>query len=87
MTATSPGLHATVTNLANSRLVTLNITGASHVTTGPDGSSVCVFTGRNLNLDPVADFVLAIGRAAFDAAANLTQALNGKSQLIDICAL
>jgi hypothetical protein len=89
ITVTSPGLQVTVTNLANSRFVTLNITGASHVTTGPDGSSVWVFTGRNLNLDPVAGFVLAIGnfRAAFDAVGNPIQFLNGKGQLIDICAL
>ena len=90
ITLTSPGLQVTITNLANSsRLVTLNVTRASHVTTGPDGSTVWVFTGRNLNLDPVAGFVLAIGnfRAAFDAAGNLIQPLNGKGQLIDICAL
>jgi hypothetical protein len=88
---TSPGLRVTVTNLddPSKQLKNVNITGASHIITAPDGSTVFVFTGRNLNLDPVAGFVLAIGRfsIAFDASGNLVQPLKGKGQLIDVCTL
>ena len=87
---TSPGLKATVTNLSDlSKQVSLNITGATHQTREPDGSTVLVFTGRNLNLDPVAGFVLAIGHFSivFDAAGNLIQPLKGTGQLIDVCAM
>lgn len=87
---TSPGLHVTVTNLADpSKQVTLNITGAFHQTTEPDGSVVTIATGRNLLFDPVQGFVLAIGHFSyiFDAEGKLTQPLKGKGQLIDVCAL
>jgi hypothetical protein len=87
---TSPGLHATLTNLDDpTKTVTLNITGASHVTEEQDGSMVIVFTGRNLNLDPQAGFVLAIGNFSivFDAAGNLIQPLEGKGRLLDVCAM
>lgn len=87
----SPQLNATVTNLADpsKQLQNINITGASHVTTGPDGSQVFLITGRNLNVDPVAGVVLAIGRFSFvlDAAMNPIQLLSGKGQVIDLCAL
>jgi hypothetical protein len=88
---TSPGLNATITNLADTsrQLQNVNITGASHIATEPDGSTVYAFTGRNLNLDPVAGFVLAIGRFSivFNAAGDLIQPLKGNGQLIDVCAL
>jgi len=88
---TSPGLHVTITNLndTSKQLQNINVTGASHTTTEPDGSMVVTFTGRNLNGDPVAGFVLAIGRFSivFDANGKLTQPLQGKGQLIDVCAL
>jgi len=43
---TSPGLHATLTNLDDpAKQVTLNITGAFHQTTEQDGSVVTVSTG------------------------------------------
>jgi hypothetical protein len=87
---TSPGLKATVTNLANpSRLVTLNITGAFHQRTDPDGSVVTVVTGRNFLTDPLAGVVLAIGSFsyAFDASGNVIQPLAGSGQLINICSL
>jgi hypothetical protein len=87
---TSPGLHATLTNLDDpAKTVTLNITGASHVTEEQDGSMVTVFTGRNLNFDPQAGFVLAIGNFSivFDANGNLIQPLQGKGRLLDVCAM
>jgi hypothetical protein len=87
---TSPGLKATLTNLYDpSKQVTLNITGAFHQTTEPDGSVVTVSTGRSLLGDPQAGFVLAIGHFSFvfDADGNLIQPLNGQGQLIDACAL
>jgi hypothetical protein len=88
---TSPGLKATVTNLADqSKEVTLNITGSFHVTTKPDGSQVYEITGRNLVLDADAGVVLAIGnfRFAFDAAGNLIQPLTMQGgRLINICTL
>jgi hypothetical protein len=87
---TSPGLSATLTNLDKpSNQVTLNITGAFHQTTQQDGSVVTVSTGRSLLFDPVAGFVLAIGRFSFvfDANGTLIQPLEGQGQLIDVCAL
>jgi hypothetical protein len=90
MILTSPGLQAKVANAADlSKSVSLNVTGASHVTSEPNGSTVIVFSGRNLNFDPVAGFVLAIGnfRITLDAVSNVIEPLNGKGKLIDICAL
>jgi hypothetical protein len=87
---TSPGLHVTVTNLSDmSKHVTLNATGSSHITNEADGGSIVAYTGRNVNLDPVAGFVLAIGHfsIAFDADGNPTRPLQGKGKLIDICEL
>jgi len=88
---TSPGLNVTVTNLddPSKQVGSLKITGASHVTTSSDGSVAWVATGRNLMLDPLAGFVLAIGHYsyAFDFAGNLIQPFTGKGQLIDICAM
>jgi hypothetical protein len=87
---TSPQLNATVTNLADpTKQLSLNITGSFHQTTNLDGTVVTVVTGRNLLTDPFAGVVLAIGKFsyAFDAAGNLTQPLQGKGQLIDLCAV
>ena len=87
---TSPGLDATVTNLSNaSKRVTLNITGAFHQTTTPEGNVVTVSTGRSLLFDPVAGFVLVMGRFSFvfNAAGELIQPLQGRGQTIDVCAL
>jgi len=87
---TSPGLFATLTNLSDpSKKVQLNITGAFHQTTEPNGNVVTVSTGRSLLGDPQAGFVLAIGRFSFvfDAGGNLIQPLQGKGQLQDVCAM
>ena len=87
---TSPGFHATLTNLDDpAKKVTLNITGAFHQTTEQDGSVVTVSTGRSLLFDPQAGFVLAIGNFSFvfDANGNLIQPLEGQGRLIDACAM
>jgi hypothetical protein len=87
---TSPGVHATLTNLDDpAKTVSLNITGAFHVTTEPNGDVVTVSTGRSLLLDPQAGFVLAIGKFSFvfDADGNLIQPLEGKGRLLDVCAM
>lgn len=79
---TSPGLFATVTNLADpTKQVTLNITGVFHQTTEQDGNVVTVVTGRNLLLDPEAGFVLAIGNFSFvfDVGGNLIQPLKERA--------
>ncbi len=87
--ATSPGLGATVTNLANGRATTLSITGAWHTTTLANGVAQTVVTGRNLLTDPIAGFVLVRGRFtfAFDGAGNLVQPLAGTGQVTDVCAM
>jgi hypothetical protein len=88
--ATSPGLHATLTNLNSpAKSVTLNITGVFHQSTDANGDTLTVVTGRNLLGDPDAGFVLAIGSYSFkfDAAGNLVQPLAGTGQLIKICPL
>src|SRR4051794_560093 len=89
MIVTAPGQGATVTNVANGRSVTLNITGAFHISTAANGDVVTVATGRNLLLDPVAGFVLTEGHFtyAFDAAGNLIAPLSGTGRATDICAM
>jgi hypothetical protein len=87
---TSPGLHATLTNLNDlGKSVTLNITGTFHQSTDVNGDTVTVVTGRNLLGDPDAGFVLAIGSFSFkfDAANNLVQPLAGHGQLTKVCPL
>jgi hypothetical protein len=90
MIFTSPGLHATLTNLNEpTKSVTLNITGTFHQSTDVNGDTVTVVTGRNILGDPDAGFVLAIGSFSFkfDAANNLVQPLAGHGQLTKICPL
>jgi hypothetical protein len=91
MIVTSPGQSATVKNaLDTSKQVTLNVTGAFHITTQSDRSSITVFTGRNLLFDPEAGFVLAIGNFSFvaDAHGNVLVPLTKQGgQLTDVCAL
>jgi hypothetical protein len=88
---TSPGLHVTVTNLANGEQATFNITGAFHNSddTPEPGQVTTVVTGRNFLWDPVAGTVLAIGTFSFvsDADGNNVRPLEGEGQLIDVCAL
>ncbi len=89
---TSPKLTATFTNLDDpSRRETLGITGAIRQTVLENGDVALLFTGRNLviGFDPVAGFVITIGRfsVAFDADDNITQPLSGNGQLIDVCQL
>jgi hypothetical protein len=87
---TSPGLHATLTNLSDpAKSVTLNITGTSHQSTDANGDQVTVVTGRNLQGDPDAGFVLAIGSFSFkfNAVGDLVQPLMGQGQLIKVCPL
>jgi hypothetical protein len=86
-----PGVRAAVKNLDDpaKQLQNINVTGVTHTTREPDGSTLYVVTGRNLNVDPVAGIVLSIGRFSFvlDASGNLLQPLKGKGQLVDLCAL
>jgi hypothetical protein len=87
---TSPGLHATLTNVdAPENTETFVITSAFHMSVLDNGDMVTVTTGRSLLFDPVAGFVLAIGRFSFvfDAQNNLVQPLSGEGQLIDVCEL
>jgi hypothetical protein len=87
---TSPGLDVTLTNLNDpAKSVTLNITGTSRQSTASNGDILTVVSGRNLQGDPDAGFVLAIGSFSFkfDAAGNLVQPLAGTGQLIKVCPL
>ncbi len=87
---TSPGLHVTVTNVETGEQATFNITGSFHETTNPENGEVTTLVrGRNLLFDPEAGTVIAIGNFSFvfDAEGNLVQPLEGKGQLIDVCAL
>jgi hypothetical protein len=87
---TSPGLDATLTNASDpSKSVTLNITGSFHQSTDQNGNTVTTVTGRNLQFDPMAGFVLAIGTFSFvfDSGGNLVQGLMGHGQLVDVCKL
>jgi hypothetical protein len=87
---TSPGLEATVTNLASpNNRVTLNVTGAFHQRILDNGNVETVSTGRSLLVDPEAGFVLARGRFSFvfDAGGTLVQPLTGKGKLTDVCEL
>jgi hypothetical protein len=87
---TSPKLSATLTNLSDTtKSVTLSITGSFHQSIDQNGNIITVVTGRNLLVDPVAGFVLAIGTFSyiFDSSGNLIQPLMGTGQLIDVCKL
>jgi hypothetical protein len=86
---TSPGLDVTVTNLDNQEnKATFNITGTIEQTTLKNGDVVSVARGRNFLIDPLAGTVIAIGDYSFvfDKNGNLIQPLQGKGQLIDVCA-
>src|SRR5215211_3907467 len=91
---TSPGLMATVTNLATpENQATFSITGTLFQTTNPENGDVTtVITGRNLLFDPDAGIVLLSGNFSFvfDAEGNLIQSFedtDGNGQVIDVCAL
>jgi len=89
--ATSPGLDVTITNVETpENQATFNITG-SIVTSTPDenGEVTTLYRGRNLLSDAEAGTVIAIGNFSFvqDAQGNVVQHLEGKGQLIDVCAL
>ncbi len=90
---TSPGLTATLTNLNNQNREVINITGASHLRTLGNGNVEIVLTGRNVVFDTqdpgLPNLILAIGRFSevVDAQGNFVQTLQGKGQLIDLCAL
>ena len=80
----------TLTNVSNrAKSVTLNIAGTSHQSTDANGDLVTVVTGRNLQGDPDAGFVLAIGSFSFkfDATGTLVQPLMGQGQLVKVCPL
>jgi hypothetical protein len=91
---TSPGLDVTVTNFTNEvrgKSLTFNITGAFHnsADTPQPGQVTTVSTGRSLFYDPVAGTVIAIGNFTIVYNSDFTVAtpLEGKGQLIDVCAL
>jgi len=88
---TSPGVDVTITNLDTpENQATFNITGSFHQTTNLETGDVTTLArGRNLLSDPEAGTVIAIGNFSyvFDAEGNLVQGLEGKGQLIDVCAL
>jgi hypothetical protein len=90
--ATSPGLDVTITNVETpENQATFNITGSFHnsADTPETGLVTTRVTGRNLLSDPVAGTIIAIGNFNFvtDAAGNNVRPLDGKGQLIDVCAL
>jgi len=86
---TSPGLDVTITNPANGKQATFNITGSVHQSTTEDGDVVTFLTGRNFAIDPVAGTTVVIGRYSyvFDAEATLIQPQTGTGQRIDVCEL
>jgi hypothetical protein len=86
---TSPGLNVTVTNHATGASVTLNITGAGHVTTNADGSETVVATGRNLLWGGVEHaLVLTRGRFTWTFFPNGTVSpQGGTGTKTDVCAL
>lgn len=86
----APDLTATLTNLNEpSKQIKLNITGASHITQEPDGSSTYVVTGRNLNINIPSGVLLSIGEFnfVFDVNNVPLKPITGKGQLIDVCEL
>jgi hypothetical protein len=90
MIITSPGAFATITNLANGKQATFNITGSSHKSTLENGNVKTVITGRNFALDPVAGTVITVGRFTFiNDPTDTTNVVpvSGKGQMIDVCEL
>jgi hypothetical protein len=93
MIFTSPGLTATLTNPANGKQETINITGALQKTVLENGDTVTVATGRNALLDPtvpgLVGLFLTIGRLSWvvDREGQIVQPLQGPGKQIDLCAL
>jgi hypothetical protein len=92
---TSPGLHATLTNLSNpERQETFNITGSFHQTILENGDVRTEARGRNIlwqfeSREFESFLVLTVGTVfyIFDAQGNLKQSATGEGQRIDLCAL
>jgi hypothetical protein len=87
---------AIVTNLANGKQETLNITGALHKSLLENGDTLTVATGRNVLLEPtIPEFVgvfLTVGRFSWVVSPeghllNPDQPVQGTGQRIDLCAL
>jgi hypothetical protein len=89
LVATGPGLHTTMTNLDEpSQHATLSTAGTAHVTTQQGGSTVVVYTGRNVLFDEQEGaLVLVIGTFTqiLDAAGH--QTFEGQGQLVNACEL
>jgi hypothetical protein len=88
----SPGLFATVENLATHHAETFSVTGAFRITSLENGNTQFVVTGRNLlGFDDTVGqtYVLAIGLFTFtlDPQGNRVGPLTGEGQLVDLCAL
>jgi hypothetical protein len=90
MIITSPGAFATITNLANDKQATFNITGSAHKSTLENGNVKTVMTGRNFALDPVAGTFVSIGSFYFvNDPTDTTNVVpvSGTGRMIDVCAL
>jgi hypothetical protein len=88
MILTSPGLRATLTNLAEpANQVSYLITGAYHQTELANGDLVVVTTGRALLFDQSFGMFLTVGRFTFrlDDEGSFVQPPTGKERKIDVC--
>lgn len=87
---TSPGLKATLTNLANNHAATVDVSGTNRHSLDPYGNNVYNVAGRNLLGDPTTGLVVAVGDFSFvfdSSGTTLVKPLSGHGRLIDACLL
>ena len=73
---TAPDVYGTFTNLSDpSKSVTLNLTGAFHISFDQNGDTIYMLTGRNQVVDPSFGLLLLVGdfTLMYDSNGNLVQ--------------
>jgi hypothetical protein len=87
---TGPDVYGTFTNLSDpTKSVTLNVTGAVHISFDQNGDTIAMETGRNAVWDPSLGLLLLVGdfTLVYDSNGNLVQGPTGNGQITSICDL
>jgi hypothetical protein len=87
---TAPDVYGTFTNLSDpTKSVTLNLTGAFHISFDQNGDTIYMVTGRNQVADISFGVLLLVGdfTLVYDSNGNLIQGPTGNGQITSICDL
>ncbi len=85
---TAPDVYGTFTNLSDpTKSVTLNLTGAGHISFDQNGDTIYRLTGRSEAEDPSFGLLLLVGDFTFvvDSNGNIIEGPTGNGQIINIC--